>query len=393
MSSPRYLFWLPISLRPRATVTLLTAILGGAAAVAPLHALDRPDVTFKVFQFPQDQIPRVDGDAADWSIVPDAYAIKMDQFVDDPPRKPQPDPKNLDVTIRVGWVKGLNRLYVLYEAYDNYWDFADPGLHNDTLELIVDGDASGGPLIPPGTNNRFNAERVGVPAATRDPRISAAEAYWNIQGTHAQNYHIFTPAAQKDWTMAWNAGTWTKDFPHANAKARYDFKPGEPGKLVLEFWVTPYDYAGPEGPERAIESVLRENKIIGLSFIVIDYDDVKARGNNGFWLLGRQRTSFGHASELCAFQLMPIEPALLPALEARWSFKVVDLERRLVAFRDESIGKATAWKWDFGDGETSTEQHPVHAYEKGGSFVTVLDVTDAAGKTSRRSKVWDVQVK
>ena len=34
----------------------------------------------------------------------------------------------------MGWVKGLNRLYFLYEAYDNYWDFADPGLHNDTLK-------------------------------------------------------------------------------------------------------------------------------------------------------------------------------------------------------------------------------------------------------------------
>ena len=380
---------------PARSIRLTVGLVLAALAAPPLPALDRPEITFKIFQFPTDQIPRIDGDISDWTLVPESYAIGMDQFVDDGRRDRVRDPKNLDVKIRVGWVKGLNRLYFLYEAYDNYWDFADPGLHNDTLELIVDGDASGGPLIEKSQNRVWTAEKVGAPAANPDPRISGPESRWAIQGVHAQNYHIFTPAASKDWTMAWNAATWTKEFPWANAKCRFDFKPGESGKLVLEFWITPFDYAGPEGPARAVESVLRENKIIGLSFIVIDYDDVKARGNNGFWTLARSRTSYGHASELCAFKLMPLEPAFTPALEARWSFTVVDLDRRLVAFKDESVttGKITAWKWDFGDGASSTEQHPTHVFAKPGNYVTVLDVTAADGTTSRRSKVWDVQLR
>ena len=49
--------------------------------------------------------------------------------------------------MRVAWVKGLNRLYFLYAAYDDYWDFTLPGLHNDIFEIVVDGDMSGGPLI------------------------------------------------------------------------------------------------------------------------------------------------------------------------------------------------------------------------------------------------------
>ena len=144
-----------------------------------------------------------------------------------------------------------------------------------------------------------------------------------------------------------------------------------------------------------MESLLRENKIIGLSFIVIDYDDEKRTGNNGFWTLSRVRTSHSHASELCAFQLMPLEPSLLPALEVRWSFKVIDPDRRVVAFTDESLGtaKATAWKWDFGDGSTSTDQNPIHTFAKPGNYVTILDVTAADGTTSRRSKVWDVQLR
>jgi hypothetical protein len=372
----------------------LRLILALLLTMASLRALDRPDVTFKVFQFPQDRIPRIDGDTSDWDIVPDAYAIKTDQFVDDNKRHPQPDPKNLDVKVRVGWVKGLNRLYVLYEAYDNYWDFGRPDLHNDTFEMMVDGDASGGAFVSKGPTTRiWTDEKVGKPMAAPDDRITVDEARWAIQGVHAQNYHIFTPAASKDWCMAWNVATWTKEFPFANAKSRYDFKPHEGGKLVLEFWITPFDYAGPEGPQRAVESVLRENKIIGLSFIVIDYDDERTNSNNGFWTLSRVRTSHSHASELCAFQLMPIEPALLPPLEARWSFKVVDADRRIVAFKDESIGKATAWKWDFGDGETSTERNPIHTYKKAANTVVILDVTTADGATSRRSKVWDVQLR
>ena len=65
--------------------------------------------------------------------------------------------------------------------------------------------------------------------------------------------------------MDWGCAQYTKELPYANHALKYDFKPGQPGKLVLEFWITPFDYAGCEGPERAVESVLTENKLIGLS--------------------------------------------------------------------------------------------------------------------------------
>jgi hypothetical protein len=261
------------------------------------------------------------------------------------------------------------------------------------IEIVVDGDASGGPLIDKGHKEFWTAARVGESTAAPDDRISADEANWAIHGVHAQNYHIFTPALNKDWCMAWGSPTWTKEFPWSNAAQSFNFKPGESGKYVLEFWVTPFDYAGPEGPERAVESVLRENKIIGLAWAIIDYDDATARGNNGFWNLSPQHTMYGHASQLCAFRLMPLEQSLQPALAAQWSWSVVDMDRRLVAFKDESVGAVTAWKWDFGDGTSSTEQHPQHAYAKPGNYVVILEVSDASGATSRRSKVWDVQLR
>jgi hypothetical protein len=353
--------------------------------------LDRQNVTFKVFQFPADKIPRIDGNAEDWSIVPDPYVIGTDQLVDDSGKHARPDPNTLDIRVRVGWVKGMNRLYFLYEATDDYWDFSRPDLHNDTFEVVVDGDASGGPLIDKGHREMWTTEEVG-PAATPDDRISATDAHWAIHGVHAQNYHIFTPAEGKDWTLAWGVQPWIKELPYANAVSTYDFKPGESGMLVLEFWITPFDYAGPEGPARAVESVLAENKIIGLCWAVIDYDDVNSPSNNGFWNLSKHHRMYGNATHLCAFQLMPLEEQFRKPIEAQWSFKVIDMDRRLVAFKDLSYGEITSWKWNFGDGTTSSEQHPIHQYQKAGDYVVVLDVDGPKGK-SRRSKVWDVSVK
>jgi PKD repeat protein len=86
---------------------------------------------------------------------------------------------------------------------------------------------------------------------------------------------------------------------------------------------------------------------------------------------------------------MPLEPSLAPALDARWSFKVLDPARRLVAFQDESVGPATTWRWDFGDGTTSEAQHPLHTYAKADRYIVTLHVTSPAG-TSRRAKIWDV---
>jgi len=342
----------------------------------PAVALDRPGTVFKIFQFPQNMIPRIDGNTDDWAMVPEDYAIGIDQLVDDSGKFKAPDKTNLDVKVKVGWVKGLNRLYFLYEAYDNYWDFSHPDLHNDTFELVVDGDLSGGPLIPQFMPNK---------------ELDQMDARLSLQGVQAQNYHIMTPAVGKDWTMAWGCNSYVKEFPYANVVYNYNFKPGEAGKLIMEMWITPFDYAGCEGPQRAVESVLTENKLIGLAWAVMDYDDVNSNAHT-FWNLSRKHTMYGKADELVAFKLMPLEPQFQKAIDAQWSFKILDMNRRLVAFEDLSVGKITSWKWDFGDGTSSTEQHPIHAYQKAGQFVVVLNIEGPAG-TSRRAKTWDVVMK
>jgi PKD repeat protein len=55
---------------------------------------------------------------------------------------------------------------------------------------------------------------------------------------------------------------------------------------------------------------------------------------------------------------------------------------RNVSFTDQSSGEVTAWHWDFGDGSTSDEQNPSHAYETVGLFDVSLTVTGPDGENT-----------
>ena len=344
--------------------------------IFPLQAIERPETEFKIFQFPADRIPVVDGRTADWGLVPQAYVIGQDQLKDTVKGLGfKYDRNNLDVRVRVGWVRGLNRLYFLYEAFDNYWDFEPAQRKNDIFEVVVDGDLSGGPLIGPMH-----------PFAGMDKD----DAFFSFHGVHAQNYHIFTPAPNRDWVLVWGCQPWIKELPYANAAYDYNFKHGESGKLTLEFWITPFDYAPYDGPVRAVESKLEEGKRIGLSWAVLDYDG--GQDYTGFWNLSHKTTMYGNASDLVAFRLMPLEERFLKPLEARWSFQILDMSRRLVAFRDESRGKVRTWRWEFGDGSSSAEQHPIHLYQQAGEYVVRLFVEGPAGK-AEWTKVRDVVIR
>lgn len=49
----------------------------------------------------------------------------------------------------------------------------------------------------------------------------------------------------------------------------------------------------------------------------------------------------------------------------------------VISFEDHSTGAPTSWSWDFGDGRTSTAQHPKHQYAQPGAYVVRLTVRDA----------------
>ena len=360
--------------------TFILAALLFLAALPCAAQEEQPQVygpAFKVFQFPRTQIPRIDGDFSDWDMVPDSYVVGTDQIWDDSGKHTGLDRESIDIKVKVGWVEGLNRLYFCYEAFDNYWDFDQLGLRNDTFELVVDADLSGGPHIA-----RFRAN---------PDLMDENESFFSFQNVHAQNYHIMTPPTPgKSWTMVWGPQQWLKYLPYSNYAYSYDFSHGESGTLKLEFYITPFDFASPEGPQKSIESQLFEGKQIGLCWAVIDYDG--GEGNNGFWNLSKYHKMYGNASMERLFELCPLEPRFRAALEADWSFNVLP-DTRIVEFVDKSSGDIDSWHWDFGDGSSSDERNPVHAYDKGGvNYVVTLTVSGPQGE-ARCCKVWEVLIK
>ena len=182
-------------------------------------------------------------------------------------------------------------MYFLYEAYDNYWRFSENSLNTDIFEVVVDGDCAGGPFI-----DRFH------PTAPKD----VWQAWFKFHGCHAQNYHIFTPAHGNDWCMLWGPQVWLKQKPYADYAYQYSFEEGEPGKLTLEFYITPFDHADADGPELSCPTLLKEGNEIGLCWAVIDWD-AHPTSKDGFWNLSDEHTMYGNASYLHKFKLMPIQ--------------------------------------------------------------------------------------
>lgn len=341
-----------------------------------LMSVAQSDSEFQIFQFPPDQIPRIDGDFSDWEMVPDSYSIGLDKLMDTRfGRGTDLDPKDYDIDVKVGWVNGFSRLYFYVQAWDDYWDFDEPGLWQDIFEIVVDADLSGGPFIKSRNSNIS--------------RLSKEELHFKGHGAHAQNYHIFTPVQNKDWAMIWGNTPWIKDFPHANAAYHYDFQAGDSGPLKMEFWITPFDHASHKGFHQSVVSELKENDLIGLSWCILEHDGEEMEA---FINLAHDTRMVFDASYLPTFRLMPLDQQYRAPVQANWSFTEMDRDQRWIQFKDESIGKINSWHWDFGDGHSSTEQHPLHRYEKGGEWTVILRVEGPEGK-STRSKVWDVVTK
>jgi len=51
-----------------------------------------------------------------------------------------------------------------------------------------------------------------------------------------------------------------------------------------------------------------------------------------------------------------------------------------VQFEDRSTGEVTAWRWDFGDGTTSTERDPAHVFLAAGEFTIALTASGPGGE-------------
>ena len=199
---------------------LLVTVYSGVALKS--YAFQARDTIYPIFQFPQQKMPQIDGDFSDWNLVPDTYAIGLDQMKESMNGIGfDLNPTDLDVTVKEQWVKDLNRLYFYVAIFDDFWEFERLDIKQDIFELVVDADMSGGNFI-----KKWNANTS---------RIPMEELHFRGHGSHAQNYHVFMPAINKDWAMVWGNTPWIKDFPYANAAYMHNLEQGNPVCLKWSF--------------------------------------------------------------------------------------------------------------------------------------------------------------
>jgi len=91
--------------------------------------------------------------------------------------------------------------------------------------------------------------------------------------------------------------------------------------------------------------------------------------NNGATNTVTHTITLANAQPVANFTYTPAQPTILDTIQ----------------FTDQSTdadGFITAWAWNFGDGNTSTQQNPTHKYSAKGTYTVSLMVTDNNGATN-----------
>ncbi len=334
-----------------------------------------PRKEFKVFQFPNSHIPDIDGDLSDWDMVPEEYIIGITEHTEQTQGLGKNhNPEDMDVKVKAAWNDSLNRIYFACWFYDDYHNFdrdpnkldrlSMPGA-DDIFEVVIDADNSGGSLI------QFEGKAKG-----------------ELYSTSAQNYHIWRHERDGLHSWQWGYQEWLNWPPYAQWASQYDVVHGESGTSTLEFYITPFNYASPKGPQLSAVHDLTEDKVIGLDWAILDYDGANKQFKNTFWSLADEVNMYGDADYLSNFTLMPVLSLFdgLPRTDFS-AFPPTKETPRTVRFMDRTRGgKVTSWLWDFGDGKTSTEQNPEHSYSKPGRYTVRLSVNEPKGSHTRVRK-------
>lgn len=75
-------------------------------------------------------------------------------------------------------------------------------------------------------------------------------------------------------------------------------------------------------------------------------------------------------------------------LDAEFSADVISgIKPQTVVFTDASTGTIIIWSWDFGDGNTSSEQSPTHIYEDEGTYTVTLQIFNDAQGSDIETKI------
>ena len=117
---------------------------------------------------------------------------------------------------------------------------------SDIWEIVVDADHAGDRVI------NFSEE---------------PEAEFRYRSAYTQNYHLYMPPLNGHyWHWLWGKALWTKREEFSSVGWSGGVQHLDSGRVIYEFYITPFDDLHPDGPEHSILHDLTENTIIGLGW-------------------------------------------------------------------------------------------------------------------------------
>lgn len=273
---------------------IMSLILAGAVAAS---AHNPPGELFFAAQFPDNIVPRMDGNLSDWDIVPiDPYTIRNDRLYS-PVAEIQPvgrgeiDASDINIRHLMGWNDNLNKLYFMTEVFDNIHniDRENPSAfwQDDAWEVEVNPDHS--------STEEHNVEGESA------NNISYKWAVPPVEGA----YQFYRPNRGIAWFI--DGSSWV-DFG-------WGFEGDQFGESTYfyELAITPIQ-SMPTGDDVTEDQVvvhdLEEEEIIHLSMTVGDFDEpcteCVLESYHGFWTTSPESCCTGTNDVVLA----PVEPSI-----------------------------------------------------------------------------------
>ena len=254
---------------PMACTCVIVASLLGWSTNAGAHQGDR---IFPIFEITDDVLKLIDlkdGSIDEWEELfePSLTTLDFFAFSSSPNREILPyDPFDFDFRIWLGWNGTHDRLYLSIQVADDFYMVREEILHiQDSLELSVDGDHSGGPyrfFSGPRYRDSMGPAQTYLAPSVTDMDMSIGLMFGDSEGMGALE--------------------WVDDPPYAEGG---EGSVGEnPVFWVLEFYVTPFDELIWNDQESSRPSELVAGKVVGFFISIADYDAHTPESGTGYMI-------------------------------------------------------------------------------------------------------------
>ena len=249
---------------------VLSAVLTMAMALPALAHFPPGEFLFAV-QFPDANIPVIDGNPADWGVVPQVpYEIGNDRYSDSVYSKLRGEIDVSDLSVRqvVGWNDDTNLIYLMAEVFDN--------VHSRDAE----------------TPNAWWADDAWeIYISPSHPEIEGGGGYAPGQeGIVKIGYNFSMPPTAGAWGGVNPPFDWVTDPANNDAwSMAYTFSGEEFGESTYfyEAWIRPFDFIPDDGDRAAAEETdLEEGQVIAISWTFGDFDTpggAALEDYQGFW--------------------------------------------------------------------------------------------------------------